>query len=462
MSTIAGKIKIISPVRLNYTIIAAVFTLLISSSALVLGFLSLAMNSWEKYPVPLLLVLAFALFILYFSSRFSHTDSKWGIAGLAAIAFISAIILRILPEYLQGLNLNAIIHRSLISALLLLSIGLPGMCYALYYLLGAKPRAFDISRYPLFLFPILLILSAYILIIFHIIADGWSGLNWSLLTTPFKYQSWDSMVWQDGWPVMVPHTVEQIGMRNHILGTFLLMGLTAVISLPVGMGTGIFVYQNSGTKLAGIVNFSTTALRAISGIILAITALNLTGFAATSLNGTMLGNIINGFGYYGNGELITGRSSFLVSSIFISLLVIPIISRATQEGLTSVPKDIYEGSLAVGASSEHTLTHLMLPWSFPNIITGLVIGCAEAAGSLTIIFLIAGTGEFGVSPFNETTSLGYLIFDCKYGTTMGDSIERLMGDYKFTAALLLLIITIGLTVAALVLKNKFSRRYKGA
>ena len=131
-------------------------------------------------------------------------------------------------------------------------------------------------------------------------------------------------------------------------------------------------------------------------MILALTALSMISFVNNSLQGTFFNRIIDGFGYYANGVLLTGRSSFLVASVFISLLVIPIIARATEEGLNSLPKDIAEGSLAVGASPEHTLTHISIPWSLPNIITGLVLGCAEAAGALTIIFLIAGTGELGV------------------------------------------------------------------
>ena len=118
------------------------------------------------------------------------------------------------------------------------------------------------------------------------------------------------------------------------------------------------------------------------------------------------------------------------------------------------------GSLAIGASEEHTLTHISLPWCLPNIITGLVLGCAEAAGALTIIFLMAGTGQLGVNPLSETTSLAYFIFDCRFGAQMGDTVQTYMGSYQYAAAFLLLIITVGLTVLAMVLKNKITRRYK--
>ena len=152
----------------------------------------------------------------------------------------------------------------------------------------------------------------------------------------------------------------------------------------------------------------------------------------------------------------------MFASFFISLLVIPLIAQATEQGFKSMPRDIFEGSLAVGASREYSLTHISLPWSIPNIFTGLVLGCAEAAGSLTIIFLIAGTGQLGVNPLSETTSLSYLIFECRYGKEMGEGVvQTLMGSYQYAAALLLLLITICLTVLAMTMKKRISKRYKG-
>jgi ABC-type phosphate transport system permease subunit len=90
-----------------------------------------------------------------------------------------------------------------------------------------------------------------------------------------------------------------------------------------------------------------------------------------------------------------------------------------------------------------------------------MLGCAEAAGALTIIFLLSGVGQYGVNPLNETTSLAYLIFDSKYWQSLGDTLGDLK-NYQFTAALVLLIITIGFTTMALILKRNLAKRYKGA
>jgi ABC-type phosphate transport system permease subunit len=210
--------------------------------------------------------------------------------------------------------------------------------------------------------------------------------------------------------------------------------------------------------LSGIINFSTNALRSISGIILAVTAINLVRLPKL---GSFWYGVFRGYGYDVNGMIQYGRSSFLFASVFISLLVIPIIAKATKEGLSSLPADIHEGSLALGVSKDHTLFHSQLPWSLPNIVTGLMLGCAEAAGALTIIFLLSGVGQYGVNPLNETTSLAYLIFDSKYWQSLGDTLGDLK-NYQFTAALVLLIITIGFTTMALILKRNLAKRYKGA
>ena len=208
--------------------ITSCFALVISSLVLVLGSLSLATNSLEAYPTPAFYMLFLALTGLAVSIYVCpENEIKPSIIILAGLALISAIILKLLPVYIQGFNINGLIHRSIISALLLIGIGVPSSCYALYYFLGATPRAGDISRYPLLAFPVVLILAAFAIVVFKIIIAGAPQLNWSLLVTAYKNQSWYVEVWQNGWPNFVSKTTLQIGLRNAILGTFLLMGLTA-------------------------------------------------------------------------------------------------------------------------------------------------------------------------------------------------------------------------------------------
>ena len=408
----------------------------LSAMGIVVGSLSLFINSLEAYPVPLLVILCPFLLALFLHARRLHGESERKLLILSGISLVSAIILWAIPEYLYGFHINGIVHRSLISAILLFMVAIPTSCSSLYYLLGATPRTRDISRYPIILPPVFLALACYAILIFYLIVEGAPSLDWGVISTPYQ-----------------GHPLYQAGMRNHILGTLILMALTSLISLPIGVGAGVFVTEYGG-RFSGVVRFSTTALRAISVFILGITAFSLVTYSS----GTSLSDIFAGYYYDVNGFKHVAHGSFITAAIFLSLLVIPLIARATEEGLRSLPPELREGSLALGTSEGHTLIHVLLPWSLPNIVTGLLLGCAEAAGSVAIILFLARTGEYGIGPLGEVTSLSYFIFDCRYGIKM---FRDLVSPYQYSAVLLLLTITMGLSIVALLLKRRFAKRYRG-
>jgi phosphate transport system permease protein len=154
----------------------------------------------------------------------------------------------------------------------------------------------------------------------------------------------------------------------------------------------------------------------------------------------------------------SGKGTFLLASIFLALLVIPIIARATEEGFRSLPRELREGSLAVGANEGYTLLHVMLPWSIPNILTGLLLSCAEVAGSVAVIMLIAGTARDGVGPIKEVTSLAHFIFKTKFSSL---GFISHMKDFRYAAATILIGITLSLTMAYLWMRSRFADRYRG-
>ncbi|MCL0105047.1 ABC transporter permease subunit [Dehalococcoidia bacterium] len=420
-------------------------TLALAAPGILLGCLSLSLNSLEAYPVPLLGLLSCSLLGLLLYVR--RLDGRWErrLIILFGLSVFSAVLLSVLPEHLYGFQINAIIHRSLVSAVLLLATALPATCFSLYYLLGATPRAHDLSRYPLIVLPVLLILAAYALLIFHLIKEGAPNLNWEIISVPWIGLDWTSFP---------PHYLNQPGLRNHILGTLLLMALTSLISLPIGVAAGVLMSEYYGKWLAGVVRFSVTSLRAMSVFILGLTAVSL----VAGSRGTFLEEIMHGYWYDLRGVQRLEDGSFLAAAIVLSLLVIPVIAWATERGIRSLPPGLREGSLALGTSEEYTLARIVLPWALPNIITGLLLGCAEAAGSVAVIMFLAGRGEHGVGPLSEVTSLAYFIYEVPRG---GGSFMHIMGAYRFSAGLLLVIITTGLGIAALILKRKFAQRYRG-
>jgi ABC-type phosphate transport system permease subunit len=198
----------------------------------------------------------------------------------------------------------------------------------------------------------------------------------------------------------------------------------------------------------------TTALRAISVLILGITALTI----STASKGTILSDIFAGYFVTPAGYKQTTNGTYVTAAIVMSMLVIPIIARATEEGCRSLPKEIREGSIGLGATEGFTLTHLIVPWSLPNIVTGFLLAAAESAGSVAVLLFIAGTGETGVGPLNQVTSLAYLIFGSEYGH---GAFKSSMGPYQFSAGVLLLVITMGLSASGLILKRRLMRRFRG-
>jgi phosphate transport system permease protein len=434
------------------------FCLLLSIGMLLTGILSLSLNTLDAYATVFFFLLGLSLIVLFLAVRLNNRRNKWTILIFAVFSLVSGGIHLILPAYLFGFHINGIIHSSFISALLLLAVSIPTFYFCLMLFLNNAPRAQDLSYMVLIALPALLVLVVYGLIVFRICSDGVPALNWEIISRPFMDIQWKTMVWQDGWPVWVAHSIIQGGMRNHILGTLMLILFTSLISLPVGIGVGVYVNEYSRGWQANVIRVSTQILRAISVFIIAITAYNLVRYSS----GTIFSDIICGFYINAAGNKFHANGSYLTASVFLSLLVIPIIAKATEEGLRSLPRDISEGSLALGASQGHTLARIALPWSIPNIMTGLILGCAEAAGSLSVLLFMGGTGEYGVSPLNGVTSLTFFIFHARYGKELGNQIPALAGEYQISAAFILIVLTVGLTIAALYLNKKIAKRYKGA
>jgi phosphate transport system permease protein len=252
--------------------------------------------------------------------------------------------------------------------------------------------------------------------------------------------------------------VREAGLRNHLLGTLLLMAMTGAVALPVGVGTGVFLSEYGGWA-AHVVGLCVSMLRSISVFILAVTAFSVVSYTADHAAGTPLGDLIRGYYMAPGGFKTASNGSFLMAAVFLSLLVIPVIARATEEGCRSVPTEVRDGSMALGATDGHALTRIMLPWALPNITTGLLLGLAEAAGSVTVLLFIAGTGQHGVGPLREVTSLAFMIFQARPGEDPR-VFSDVMSRYQFSAAFLLLIITFALTIAALLLKQRFAKRYR--
>lgn len=388
---------------------------------------------------------------------------SWDRTGLRLVVFAIAVmaLLLIVPEYVYGSQLNGIIHRSAFSGPLLVLLAVVTSSYGLRRLLGGSPTAEDISLYPVIAVPVALALVAYGLLLGRVLAAGATQVSLQLVTT-----AWAQVNHPTGFQVL--GAFYELGFWNQILGTLQLIAMTLLISILPGVGAGLFMAEYPG-RLASVIGFSTTMLRAISVFLIGIAALSFVGLAAGLDASSLLSQLIRGsFSLTTGGIAQAGSGSFLTASLFLSLLVIPVIARLTEDGLRSAPREIREGSVALGATEGYGQRRILLPWAGPNIVTGLLLGAAEAAGSLAVILFIAGTGQYGVSPTGVVSTLDYAVFATRYGpqpyvNTMGShAIQFGLIDYTYAAAFLLLLITLGLTVVAMLLRRRFAQRYRGS
>lgn len=266
---IFNKTSVYSRQRQVYVIALLVFGLFTLA-----GCLSLSLNSLEKYSQLLFGLFSGVLLFLFVYLRIKQNTWDKKIAILFGISILYSVLLFFIPEYLWEAQMDGITHRSLLTGIVLVGIGVPAFCSALYYLLGATPSAKQASRYPIIILPVLMILLIYGIMVAYLFIKGIPHLDWGILTSFLRYEG----------VTKVP------GMANYILGTITLILLTSIISLPIGIGTGIYISEYAG-RLSGVVRLCTTALRSISVFILALGAYSVVKYS----QGTIFNDIFAGF-----------------------------------------------------------------------------------------------------------------------------------------------------------------------
>ena len=225
--------------------------------------------------------------------------------------------------------------------------------------------------YGIFATSIGLVLLAVFII--DILMDGLGRLNWQFLTSL---------------PSRLP---EKAGILTAWTGTLWVFALTAIISIPVGVGAGIWL-EEYGKKYrwANLLEINIANLAGIPSIIYGILGLEI--FVRTLKMG---------------GSLMAGGFT-------LALLILPIIIVSTREALKAVPASIKEASLALGATKWQTIWLQLLPASSGGIITGIILALARAVGEtapLIVIGALAYVPFVPTSPMDEFTVMPIQIFN---------------------------------------------------
>lgn len=160
-----------------------------------------------------------------------------------------------------------------------------------------------------------------------------------------------------------------VGIAGNIVNTLYIVMITLVIATPVGIGSAIYLneYAKPG-KLVRAIEFTTEILSGIPSIIFGLFGM------------VFFGNVF-GLGY-----------SILTGSLTLSLMVLPLITRNTQEALKTVPDSYRSGALGMGATKWYMIRTVLLPSALPGIITGVILAIGRIVGESAALLFTAGSG----------------------------------------------------------------------
>lgn len=223
------------------------------------------------------------------------------------------------------------------------------------------------------------------------------------------------------------------GALHAIVGTLELTGIATLISVPVGIMTAIYLVEYGRGKLARAVTFFVDVMTGIPSIV--------AGLFAFSLFLILLGpaRAINGF----------------AGAIALSVLMTPVVIRATEEMLKIVPNELREASYALGVPKWLTIVKVVIPTALAGIATGVIIAIARVIGETAPLLLAAGfTTSMNYNPFEEKMMTLPVFVYTSYAI-QGTDVQSYV-DRAWAGALTLMIIVMVLNLIARIISKLFS------
>jgi len=159
------------------------------------------------------------------------------------------------------------------------------------------------------------------------------------------------------------------GMANAIVGTGILIGVAALVAVPIGITCAVYISEFKTSRLAPAVRFAADILNGVPSIVIGIFA-------------------------YALAVLPFRRFSALAGGMALGVMMIPIIVRTTEELLALVPTSFREGALALGATRARAVMTVILPAALPGIVTGVLVALARVAGETAPLLFTALNNRF--------------------------------------------------------------------
>ncbi|MGV3711460.1 phosphate ABC transporter permease PstA [Pseudolysinimonas sp.] len=228
---------------------------------------------------------------------------------------------------------------------------------------------------------------------------------------------------------------ERAGARPAILGSVWVIGTTAVLTIPLGIAAAVHLEEFADKKhwLNRLVELNVQNLAAVPSIVYGLLALAFL---------TMMG--------------VRDKNIVIAGALALSLLILPVIIIATREALRSVPAEIRQGSLALGATPWQTVWRQTLPASVPGISTGAILALSRAFGEAAPLLVLGALVFVSFDP-NGLLS-GYTTLPIQIFNWTGRPQD---GFHQLAAAtsVLLLVVLIAMNIVAILIRNRFQKRW---
>jgi phosphate transport system permease protein len=252
------------------------------------------------------------------------------------------------------------------------------------------------------------------LLLFDVVRDGAGWLSIDLLTH---------------YPSRIP---ERAGIKSAILGTLWMMGLTAAVSFPIGVGAAIYLEEYAPENwLTKILQTNIANLAGVPSIVYGI--LGLAIFVR----------------YFSLGR------SVIAGALTLALLILPVIIIASQEAIKAVPVSLREASYGVGATKWQTIRHHIFPMALPGILTGTILSLSRAIGETAPLIMIGALTFIAfppTSPMDPFTVLPIQIFNWTAKP------QQEFHELAAAAIIVLLVLLLAMNAAAIFLRNRYQKR----
>ena len=250
------------------------------------------------------------------------------------------------------------------------------------------------------------------------------------------------------------------GIFPAIFGTVLMVMLMSVFVTPFGVIAAVYLreYAKQGFTTR-LIRIAVNNLAGVPSVVYGVFGL---GFFVYILGG----NIDQLFFPEAAPAPVFGTPGLLWASITLALLTLPVVIVSTEEGLARIPSSIREGSLALGATKLETLWLTVLPMASPAMMTGLILAVARAAGEVAPLMLVGVVKLAPTLPLDgnfpflhldrKFMHLGFHIYDVGFQSPNVEAARPLV----YATALLLVLVIVGLNLAAIVIRNNLREKYR--